>query len=349
MKYTKYILLSSALFFIFSCENDSKKTKRINWNVHFKNVKYTIGQDVKFDVNIENNTPDSITVLTPEGKKVNLGSNTFSYTWNNPKNRVGIKDFTFSVHTNGKKFNKKKTVNIYAPNPPAIRKYELVATYPHDKTSFTQGLEFDGDNLYEGTGQNGSSKLMQVDLKTGKAIRSVDLDPSKFGEGITLLNDKIYQLTWRNGFGLIYNKEDFKFTGNFAYGKSLEGWGLCNDKQYIYKSDGTSRIYKLDPKNLQELDYIDVMTDRTPVNMLNELEWVDGKIYANVYLENYIIVINPKSGAVEEVIPFTELVKQESSNNENVLNGIAQKDSEKDHLYITGKNWDNLFKVKIVR
>ena len=224
--------------------------------------------------------------------------------------------------------------------------YEIIKEYNHDQKAYTQGLEFYNNNLYESTGLNGKSSLRKVNLNNGEILKVLNLNYEYFAEGLTILNDKIYQLTWKNKIGFIYDL-DFNKIGSFNYNKSIEGWGLTNDGEYIYKSDGTSKIWRLNPDTLGEIDFIDVMTDKSRIRNINELEYIDGKIYANTYQQNrdVIIIINPKDGAVESVIDFTGIRNRVLNTPEtDVMNGIAEFNGR---LFVTGKNWDKLFEVKI--
>lgn len=247
-------------------------------------------------------------------------------------------------------FEKKTTLTILAAKPPKLYSYELIASYPHDIKAYTQGLEFDKEVLYESTGLNGKSTLRTVNYKTGNLIENKPLDANYFGEGLTILNDKVVQLTWKAMKGLVYDKETLEMKKSFPFASSKEGWGLCNDGTSLYKSDGTHRIWILDAQNYKEKGNIQVMTHKTSLKNLNELEWVDGKIYANTYQfqKDVIVIIDPKSGAVEGVVDFSglkEKVKQHS--NLNVFNGIAYHPTRKT-FFVTGKNWDTLFEVKIL-
>ena len=193
---------------------------------------------------------------------------------------------------------------------------------------------------------NGKSSLRKVDLNNGKILKVLNLNYEYFAEGLTILNDKIFQLTWRNKIGFVYDL-DFNKIGSFDYNKSIEGWGLTNDGEYIYKSDGTSKIWRLNPDTLEEIDFIDVMTDKSRIRNINELEYFNGKIYANTYQQNrdVIIIINPKDGAVESVIDFSGIRNRVSKTPEtDVMNGIAELNGR---LFVTGKNWNKLFEVKI--
>lgn len=169
-----------------------------------------------------------------------------------------------------------------------------------------------------------------------------------FGEGLTILNNEIYQLTWQSNSGFIYDLDSFEKKGTFVYGSSKEGWGLCNDGKKIYKSDGTQKIWTLNPENLSEESFIEIYTNKAVVDNVNELEWVEGKIYANIFQASAIAVVNPKNGAVEGVIDLNGLKDEVTQHSQlDVLNGIAYN-GEPNILYLTGKNWDKLFKVKII-
>jgi glutamine cyclotransferase len=231
---------------------------------------------------------------------------------------------------------------------PKLYTYELVNTYAHDINSYTQGLEFYNGILYESTGQYGESKLRTLDYKNGKVIRNINLAPTYFGEGLTVLNDKIYQLTWREGRGLIYDVDNFEAIGSFNYGQSKEGWGLCNDGQQLYKTDGSENIWILNSNTLEEERFVQAYTNKGKLTNLNELEWVDGKIYANRYQKNGVAVINPKNGAIEAVIDFKDL-KNKVTNHPglDVLNGMAYNPKTQT-LFLTGKRWDKLFEVRII-
>ncbi|MGB5666815.1 MAG: glutaminyl-peptide cyclotransferase [Maribacter sp.] len=242
-----------------------------------------------------------------------------------------------------------KNIKVLAKDAPLIYTYEIVNEYPHDIKAYTQGLEFHNDTLYESTGKKGRSSLRKTDFKTGKILQQIDLENTQFGEGITILNGKIYQLTWQSGLGLIYDLKDFKKIDSFQYGQSKEGWGLCNDGKKIYKSDGTEKIWFLNPETLIEIGHIETVTNKSIFNMANELEYVEGKIYANVYQKPSMMIIDAKSGAIEGVINFSglkEKVAQHASL--DVLNGVAYH-PERKTFFVTGKEWDKMFEVKILK
>ncbi len=240
-----------------------------------------------------------------------------------------------------------KPIKVFNNVIPTYYKYEIVNTYPHDITSYTQGLEFYNGELYESTGQRKESKLRKVNFETGEVLKNSNLQDTYFGEGITILNDKIYQLTWQANTGFVYDVNTFEKISSFKYGKSKEGWGLCNDGTKLYKSDGTEKIWLINAENLTEESHIEVYTEKGKIPSLNELEWIDGKIFANIYQRNGVVIINPNTGGVEGVIDFKPLRKLVTQHPElDVLNGIAYH-PERQTIFVTGKNWDKLFEVRI--
>ena len=260
--------------------------------------------------------------------------------------KLGENSAKVKIYSNGLEHSIERNFDIYSNKKPEILTYKIINEYNHDQNAYTQGLEFYGNKLYESTGLNGKSSLREVDLNSGEILKAVNLNYEYFAEGLTILNNKIFQLTWRNKIGFIYDL-DFNKIGSFDYDKSVEGWGLTNDGKYIYKSDGTSKIWRLNPDTLEEIDFIDVMTDKSRIRNINELEYFDGKIYANTYQQNrdVIIIINPKDGAVESVIDFSGIRNRVLNTPEtDVMNGIAELNGR---LFVTGKNWNKLFEVKI--
>ena len=263
--------------------------------------------------------------------------------------KLGSKKIKAVINYDGISGEITKEIKILAPIAPESYTYEIINEYPHDSNAFTQGLEFYKDTLYESTGKKGMSSLRKINFKTGKIIKQIDLEDSYFGEGITILNDKIYMLTWQSGLGFIYDVNTFKKLDSFKYGASKEGWGLTNDGKNLYKSDGTEKIWLLNPDNLSEIDHIETVTNKSIFNKANELEYVDGKIYANVWQKESMMIIDATSGAIEGVVNFYGLKEKVSQNdNLDVFNGVAYH-KERGTFFVTGKNWDKLFEVKIVK
>lgn len=231
---------------------------------------------------------------------------------------------------------------------PKALKYTIVNTYPHDTASFTEGLEFYKDTLYESTGSGNDCKsyLRKYNYKTGEIYKQTNLETQYFGEGITILNDKMYQLTWQEKTGFVYNATSWKLEKTFSYDKNIEGWGMTNDGQFIYQSDGTEKIWKMDPKTQKMIDYVNVYIGSSKIPKINELEWINGKIFANIWTKDAIAVFNPNSGAVEGVLDLFSLRKLLKSPNPDVLNGIAYNPKTKT-IFVTGKNWDKMFEIKV--
>ncbi len=262
---------------------------------------------------------------------------------------LGNKVLKAEISFEGNTVEVSKNIKLLAADSPAIYTYEIINTYPHDIDAYTQGLEFYDDVLYESTGLRGKSSLRKVDYKTGSILKQIDLDASFFGEGITILNNKIYMLSWQKQTGFIFDLESFEELDQFKYNQSKEGWGLCNNGERLYKSDGTEKIWLLNPETLTEEDYIETVTNRSIFNKANELEYVNGKIYANVYQKESMMIIDAASGAIEGVINFGGLKDKVTAHEQlNVLNGVAYHPT-RETFFVTGKNWDKLFEVKITK
>ena len=225
--------------------------------------------------------------------------------------------------------------------------YRVVAEYPHDRRAFTQGLVYLDGVLYEGTGLNGQSTLRRVDLETGEVLQAVGLSEEYFGEGIAVLGERIYQLTWKNGVCVVFDRETFELQEAFTY--ETEGWGLTTDGERLIMSDGTNRLFIRDPETFAELDTIDVYEGVRAIWNLNELEVVDGEIWANVWQTDLIARIDPETGQVTGWIDLTGLLseKEREKRPVDVLNGIAY-DPETDRLFVTGKLWPKLFEIEVV-
>jgi glutamine cyclotransferase len=222
--------------------------------------------------------------------------------------------------------------------------YSVVNVYPHDTNAFTEGLTFDNGFLYESTGLYGNSTLRRVDLQTGEVLQLRTLPSQYFGEGIAIVGDEIVQLTWQSHVGFVYDKATFNLLQEFNY--STEGWGLTYDGKRLIMSDGTSTLYFLDPVTFKRIGQVTVH-DMAPVTELNELEYIKGSVYANVWGEEKIAVINPKTGQVTAWIDMTGIQNLKNQDPNNVLNGIAY-DASGDRLFVTGKMWPHIFEIKLI-
>ena len=224
-------------------------------------------------------------------------------------------------------------------------KLQIVIAFPHDRTSYTQGLFFYDGNMYESTGLNGKSTFRKVDVKTGKALSRLNFDRKYFLEGSVEKDGNIYMLTWENNVAFVYDAATLQYKASYTYPR--EGWGLTTDGKSLIASDGSSYLYFMDDTfKLQRK--LNVRMEGRPVKFLNELEYIDGRIWANVYMSDMILIINPLSGNVEGVIDCTDLLpRQLHFDDTDVLNGIAHN-PEDGRIYLTGKNWCRLYEVKIV-
>jgi glutamine cyclotransferase len=222
--------------------------------------------------------------------------------------------------------------------------YTVINKYPHDAAAFTQGLQFHGGFLYESTGLVGQSSVRKVELKTGKVLQRRDLTSNYFGEGLTILGDKVYQLTWQSKKGFIYDLASFTPLGEFPY--DWEGWGLTNDGKYLIASDGSNKLRFIDPASFNMVRSIDVFLRGRPLDDLNELEYIKGEIYSNIWHSNTIVRIDPANGNILGLIDMTDLAAGLRLGPEDVLNGIAY-DPETDYIFVTGKRWPAIFAIRL--
>ena len=226
-----------------------------------------------------------------------------------------------------------------------IYTYEVVNTYPHDQSAFTEGLVFENGVLYEGTGLWGQSTLRKVELETGNILQMRGLPAQFFGEGVTIYGDNIIQLTWQSNIGFVYDKDNFALLREFDY--QTEGWGITHDGERLIMSDGTSTLHLLNPETFQEIGRIEVYDNEGSVTRLNELEYINGRIYANVWLTDRIAIISPQTSRVAGWIDLEGLLNREKYGGAGELNGIAY-DVDNDRLFVTGKLWPKLFEIKLV-
>jgi len=239
-------------------------------------------------------------------------------------------------------FSDTLTIELLSEVTPQEIKYSVLAKFPHQKSSFTEGLEFYKGDLYESTGENGKSQLLKIDLLTGNILKSIPLDQKYFGEGITIVNDKIYQLTWQSGVCFRYNL-DFTLDKTFTY--YFQGWGLTHHDSTLMMSDGSNKIHFYNTE-FEKTGDLEVYDNNGPVRQLNELEYVDGFIFANIFETNKIVKIDSKTGKVVGFMNMDSMIPAEIDSKKDVLNGIAYNTEER-AFYVTGKNWPLMFKIKL--
>jgi glutaminyl-peptide cyclotransferase len=247
---------------------------------------------------------------------------------------------TERLHLKGKP----ASTTVAQPETIPVLRSKVVKAFPHDPHAFTQGLEYFGGYLYESTGRQRQSTLRQVVIETGEVVRSVKLPAESFGEGLTIFHGRIYQLTWLDKTGFIYDLRTFRKLGTFPY--NTEGWGLTHDDSSLILSDGTNRLQYIDPSSFKVTKTLEVFAGPEAVTNLNELEFIRGEIWANVWHSNRIAKIDTKSGQVTAWIDLTAIAEPETREQEDVLNGIAW-DPGRQRLFVTGKNWSKLFEIAV--
>lgn len=261
---------------------------------------------------------------------------------------LGNRLITARIFRNGRTEDISTNIILTSALVPRKLSYQVVHTFPHDTSSYTEGLEYYKGYLYESAGEYGKSSLRKVDITSGKILQKMMIRPEIFAEGITIVGEKILQLTYKENLGIVYDLNTLKPIKEFSCQDPREGWGLCFDGKRIYNSDGTNTIYFLNKDTFHEEGYIEVYDQNGPVMHLNELEYIDGKLYANVFMTDRIVMINPKNGQVTGEIDLTNLYPVSKRNhNADVLNGIAW-DKQGKRLFVTGKKWDKLFQIKLL-
>lgn len=330
-----------------SDKNDEKNVFSIDTSAMMQ--AYNPSQSVDLAIkNEQNKTIDSVIYyLNDKNIGKSLKNEKIKFSLENEK--LGYTRVKALIYSEGINSETETNFIIYSKDAPELLTYKIVNTYDHDGNSYTQGYEFYEGDLIEGSGQYGNSSLRKTEYKTGKVLEKIDLDKKYFGEGITVLKDKIYQLTWNENQAFIYDAKTFKLEKTIPYfRKDLPGWGLTNDGTNLYMSDGSEKIYILNPETFEMIDYINVYTNANKIDFINEMEWVDGKIWANIYEKDMVIKINPKTGAIENILNLSELKTKVTKTLQQgeVLNGIAYNPKTKTFL-VTGKNWDKSFEISI--
>jgi glutamine cyclotransferase len=355
MNYSVFIFLIVLLF--FGCESESgldKKRKSLTpakFDLPYNNTNLQRGKDLPVEISIHDPSEiESMKVFSRDSVYYNGPINNKSLKFIIPTTRwsLGTKQLSLEVKTNeGKTRKDNRLIRVLSDIYPDEYVANVVTLFPHNTSSYTQGLEFYEGALYEGTGgmgrTGGESRISKVDYKTGEILKKKILDDAYFGEGITVFDDKIYQLTWQQNKCFVYDINTFTYSNEYSY--TGEGWGMTNDGKNLIMSDGTERLYFRDPNTFGLIRTIEVYSNSGPVKMLNELEYINGKIYANIYQTTNIAIIDPKSGAVEGLIDLS-LIALEFREDGEVLNGIAYE-KESDRLFVTGKNWPYLLHIEL--
>lgn len=298
---------------------------------------------LNFEINITDTIKTDSIAFVLDNKKIQNIEKNFVYNLETKQMSVGRHELKFILYTKQKEYTISKQFVLLSDIEPQKKRYKLIKSYPHDVGAYTQGLIYHNGYLLESTGLETKSSIRKVNISNGEVINSINLPDKYFGEGIALLGNNLYMLTWRDHTALLIDINTFEIKNTFNY--TTEGWGLATDDNLLFMSDGSNYIYIVDPANFETINKIAVYTNQAPVNYLNELEFINGILYANVYREDYIVGIDPKTGKVLEIIDCKGILPQNMyTEKTDVLNGIAYNYSKKT-IYITGKNWPLLFEV----
>lgn len=310
---------------------------------------FRCGDEVQLELHILQDSLaqfDSVVVFSREEDRQVIYAGFKNLQWKSDRARVGRNILKVNLYRNGQKESHAVGITIVSDIVPAAYHYRVVQQYPHDVNAWTQGLFYHEGMLYESTGIEGKSSLRIVALKTGVPVRMIDLEKQFFGEGIALYRDQVYQVTWKSQVGFIYDKETLGLIRRFGY-PIKEGWGLTTGNDQLIMSDGSARLYFLEPEYFTQTDQIEVFDHKGMITYLNELEYINGKVLANIWYKHIIVIIDPATGKVTGEIDLEKLIPPECLGDSNkVLNGIAYNRSN-GHLYVTGKYWPVLYELEI--
>ncbi|MDN3551684.1 glutaminyl-peptide cyclotransferase [Mucilaginibacter aquaedulcis] len=343
----------AAALLAFGCHNSTTNTGGSYSISPEAGATYKAGDEVKIKVSYPADAKVDSIVYMLDALKLGVGKDTSGISLKTDTIPLGIKVITAKVYAAGKDQDVTTNILLLAGKAPEQLTYKVEKVFPHDTSAYTEGLQYEDGVLFESTGEPGHSTIRKVDLPTGKILQQTKLGDQYFGEGLSVIGDKVVQVTYREKVGFVYDKVTLKLEKTFANNVGVEGWGMCYDGKKLYMDDSTNRIWFLDKDTYQQKGFIDVCDDQRQIDSINELEYIDGKIYANVYQTDTILVINPKTGAVlqrvdmKNLYPMSERPQDRDWGN-NVLNGIAW-DAKGQRLFVAGKKWPHLYQVKFVK
>ncbi|MEN8119233.1 MAG: glutaminyl-peptide cyclotransferase [Bacteroidota bacterium] len=365
---SRYLLIILSFTLFLSCDGQNKSNHKNENNVTNENISNDAEKNIKLDIKILNESKtefiigEEITFLIEQKESIQVDSvqffidNSFlestaslpaKIKWKSNKAKAGKNNFEARVFIDENKETRKLSFTLISDIQPKKHSFKIVNIFPHDRAAYTQGLVYENGFLFEATGQKGESTLRKVQLGTGEVIQSYTLPTEIFGEGISIFNDKIIQLSYQAYTGFVYDKKSFKLLMKFNYPKPTEGWGLTNDGRSLIMSDGTHNLYFIDPVSFSQTGKLEVYDNKGPVKNLNELELINGELWANIYTTDRIAKIDLKTGKVIAYIDLTEILPQKDYERDtDVLNGIAY-DEKNDRIFVTGKRWPKLFEITI--
>lgn len=337
---SSFFSLLLVAFVLFSCDKDKDiKNTLIEYNQAKETEGYHFGDEITLPKEVTENT-ESISISFGDEETQDLKIKA-------PLFRLGENNVTFYMTTKGgEKIQQEATMNVFAKNPEQNVTYQIVKEYPHDAQNFVQGFQLEGNTIYESDGQHGTSQLLKYTLGSTTPIAATKQSQEIFSEGATIVGNKVYQLTWMNKKGFIYDKSSLKLLSEFTYPNQIgEGWGLTYDGKNLIVSDGSNQLYFLNVENPSEVvKTLAVAGAKETYTKINELEFHDGFIYANIWQQPIIIKINPENGEVVARFDFSEIAKINTTSDDDVLNGIAFKGQ---NMLVTGKNWSKIYEVAV--
>lgn len=333
-----------------SAKKDIKYVNDIYLTSPVPNTTFQYNAPLKIAFDTKEKLPVDSVQLFWNGKRLTtIFTGTTSHEIRIPDDKTGrntIKLLAF--HPDNKRSVASESIIVQPARAPEKLQYKVLKVYPHDIRAYTQGLVYQDGILYESTGQYGESGIRKQDMNNGKILSGLSIDNSLFGEGITIYKDKIYQLTWTSGKGFIYDLKTFSLESTFTY--NTQGWGITTAGDKLIMSDGSHKLYHIAPSSFNLIKEVEVYDHNGPVKNLNELEYINGLIWANVWMEDRIVVIDPESGEVRQELDMSQLLsateKSKLNDSDDVLNGIAWN-PEKGSIYVTGKRWPKMFEIKI--
>ena len=331
-------------------KDEAKIVNSIKLTSPEKNKLHSFGEELSIIFESKDRFALDSSVVYIDGHEVaKLGKDVKNYSFRIPETKVGNMTVkVMSWHPDNKRGIASATVQVKPDKAPEKYTYDLIKVYSHDPKAYTQGLLYHDGFMYEGTGQYGESSIRKIDMKTGNILSVLSIDSQLFGEGITIFGDKIYQITWRSRKGFIYDLKTFSLESTFHY--NSEGWGITTAGDHLIMSDGSNKLYHIAPSTFNIIKEVEVYDHNGKVEQLNELEYIDGLVWANVWLTDRIVAIDPESGVVKAELDMTGLLppadKAKTDDKDDVLNGIAWN-PQKQTFYLTGKRWPKMFEIKV--
>ncbi len=350
-----YVFIALPSFFgLLNCAQSSNGTRKPVSSINILNKSSICRLGDPLSINVKTRIKDGTfrnTELFFDGNSIFLSDKSeFSYVVQTKNLKVGTHYLkVISSNNEGLSGENYYELILLSDIVPKKYSYKIIRSFPHNINHFTEGLEIKNGFLYEGTGQEGSSAIYKSDLSTGKILKEYKLDDQYFGEGITILNGKLYQLTYKSQIGFVRDIGSFELLKSFHY-KYAQGWGLTNDGRLLIMSDGSDFLYYLDPDTFKEIKKIQVCNNKETLANLNELEYINGEIWANIWTTDKIVKINPENGKITGEIDLSGIIGSNiayQKSEVDVLNGIAY-DSDKKKLYVTGKLWPKIFEIELI-